>query len=72
MNNLDEEQQNRQLHSLDLPQAREQLFMLLCGWLGEPQLHTEKFGHPRLRQRHLAFAIGIRERDQWMLGRTRL
>ncbi len=26
----------------------------------------ERFGHPRLRARHLPFAIGIRERDQWV------
>jgi len=26
----------------------------------------EKFGHPRLRQRHMPFSIGSRERDQWL------
>ena len=25
-----------------------------------------RFGHPRLRARHLPFAIGIAERDQWL------
>ena len=45
--------------------------MFLCGWLGGPQLVIEKFGQPRLRQRHLPFAIGIRERGQWMLCMTR-
>jgi hemoglobin len=38
----------------------------LCGWLGGPQLYVEKFGHPRLRARHLPYPIGIAERDQWM------
>ena len=26
----------------------------------------ERFGHPMLRARHLPFAIGIAERDQWL------
>jgi hemoglobin len=41
--------------------------MFLSGWLGGPDLYTEKYGHPRLRARHLPFRIGERERDQWML-----
>ena len=27
----------------------------------------ERFGHPRLRARHLPYAIGLAERDQWLL-----
>lgn len=38
----------------------------LCGWLGGPDYFVERFGHPRLRARHLPFRIGLRERDQWM------
>jgi len=41
--------------------------MFLSGWLGGPQLFVEAFGHPMLRRRHLPFAIGDVERDQWML-----
>jgi hemoglobin len=40
--------------------------MFLSGWLGGPPLFTDKFGHPRLRARHLPFSIGIEERDQWL------
>ena len=40
--------------------------MFLSGWMGGPQLFVEKFGHPMLRRRHLPFAIGESERDQWM------
>lgn len=57
----------RKLHPADLGTSEEKLFMYLSGWLGGPQLFTEKFGHPRLRARHLPFAIGSGERDQWML-----
>jgi hemoglobin len=35
-----------------------------------PQLFVEKFGHPKLRQRHMPFAIGQAERDQWMMCMT--
>jgi len=60
----------RKLHPKDLASAKEKLFMFLSGCLGGPQLYTEKFGHPRLRQRHLPFPIGEVERDQWMMCMT--
>lgn len=56
----------RELHAKSLKASREKLFLFLSGWLGGPQLYVEKYGHPRLRQRHLPFAIGEPERDQWM------
>ena len=56
----------RDAHGTDLAQAREKLFMFLCGWLGGPNHYTDQFGHPRLRMRHMPFAIGILERDQWV------
>ncbi len=56
----------RAVHGSTLDDARDKLFWFLCGWLGGPQHYVERFGHPRLRARHLPFAIGIRERDQWL------
>jgi len=56
----------RKLHAASLSNAREKLFMFLSGWLGGPPRYMDAFGHPRLRARHLPFAIGISERDQWM------
>jgi hemoglobin len=56
----------RALHPQDLTSAREKLFMFLTGWSGGPQLYIERYGHPFLRRRHLPFAIGESERDQWM------
>jgi hemoglobin len=29
-------------------------------------MYVERFGHPRLRARHLPFAIASDERDQWL------
>jgi hemoglobin len=56
----------RVLHPDSLDGSRDKLFWFLCGWLGGPSHYVERFGHPRLRARHLPYAIGIRERDQWM------
>lgn len=56
----------RALHPTALDGSRDKLYWYLCGWLGGPQHYVERFGHPRLRARHLPFAIGLRERDQWL------
>ena len=56
----------RAVHGSSLDDARNKLNWFLCGWLGGPQHYVERFGHPRLRARHLPFAIGIQERDQWL------
>jgi len=56
----------RAVHGSSLEGAREKLFMFLSGWLGGPSLYVDRFGHPMLRARHLPFAIGEVERDQWM------
>lgn len=56
----------RAAHGSDLAKARQHLFWFLCGWLGGPQHYTERFGHPKLRLRHMPFVIGILERDQWL------
>lgn len=56
----------RAMHAEDLTSAREKLFMFLTGWTGGPQLYIERYGHPMLRARHLPFAIGESERDQWI------
>lgn len=56
----------RALHPENLDRSREKLFMFLVGWMGGPPLYIERYGHPRLRARHLPFPIGEQERDQWL------
>lgn len=56
----------RSLHPSTLEGSRDKLFWFLCGWLGGPDHYIERFGHPRLRARHLPYPIGIRERDEWL------
>jgi len=56
----------RKMHPASLDGSREKLKMYLTGWLGGPQQYVERYGHPRLRARHLPFSIGQDERDQWL------
>jgi hemoglobin len=56
----------RALHPPTLDSARDKLYCFLSGWMGGPPLYVEKYGNPMLRARHLPFAIGSQERDQWL------
>lgn len=56
----------RAQHPPRLDGSRDKLFWFLCGWSGGAPHYTDRFGHPRLRARHLPFAIGEQERDQWL------
>lgn len=56
----------RALHPTPLDGSRDKLYWFLCGWLGGPDMYIERFGHPRLRARHLPYAIASVERDQWL------
>ena len=56
----------RAMHPGDLEETRNKLHWFLCGWLGGPGLYEQRFGHPRLRMRHFPYAIGVKERDQWL------
>jgi hemoglobin len=66
MDSSPEAEKIRSFHAKSLKQSREKLFMFLSGWSGGPQLYIERFGHPRLRMRHMPFPIGTVERDQWL------
>lgn len=66
MDSLPEARGIRALHPERLDGSRDKLFWFLVGWLGGPPLYVTRFGHPRLRARHLPFPIGVAERDAWM------
>ena len=55
----------RKLHPETLDVSRDKLYWILCGWMGGPNHYVERFGHPRLRARHMPFPIGSPERDAW-------
>lgn len=66
MDTLPEADGIRKLHPEKLEESIEKLVLFLSGWSGGPPLYVEKYGHPRLRMRHMPFAIGESERDQWL------
>lgn len=56
----------RAFHPASTKVSREKLYLFLSGWSGGPPLYVERYGHPKLRARHLPFAIGETERDEWV------
>ena len=51
----------------DLTGASRRLRLFLIQYWGGPTTYDEERGHPRLRMRHLPFAIGPTERDRWLV-----
>ena len=56
----------RAMHPPTLDGSRDKLYLFLSGWTGGPDIYTPVHGQPFLRARHLPFAIGTAERDQWL------
>ncbi len=50
----------------DMEGARRRLHLFLMQYFGGPDTYNQERGHPRLRMRHMPFAIGRAERDAWM------
>lgn len=67
MDELPEAAEIRAMHAKSLRSSRRKLVMFMSGWLGGPPLYMQEYGHPRLRARHLPFAIDESARQQWML-----
>lgn len=66
MDQLPEAADLRALHPGDLTQSRQKLYEFLSGWLGGPPLYAAKRGPPRLRARHMPFAIDEAGANAWM------
>ena len=56
----------RPLYSVDLEPGKRHLASFLAQYWGGPPHYSMERGHPRLRLRHLPFAIGVLERDAWV------
>ncbi|MGV8899691.1 MAG: group II truncated hemoglobin [Burkholderiaceae bacterium] len=70
MDELPEAYAVRRMHPESLKGSAESLFEFLSGWFGGPSLYIQKNGHPRLRMRHVSYAVGPVVRDEWMLCMT--
>ena len=56
----------RPLYPADLRPGKRYLASFLAQYWGGPPHYSMERGHPRLRLRHLPFAIGELERDAWV------
>jgi hemoglobin len=50
----------------DLAPAGRRLALFLAQYWGGPRTYEEERGHPRLRMRHVPFAIDADQRDRWL------
>lgn len=50
----------------DLGPAEERLTLFLVQYWGGPSTYSELRGHPRLRMRHVPFAVDSAARDAWL------
>jgi hemoglobin len=50
----------------DLGPAEERLTLFLIQYWGGPSHYSRLRGHPRLRMRHVPFAINVAARDAWL------
>ena len=56
----------RPMYPADLGPSRSRLAGFLAQYWGGPADYSAERGHPRLRMRHMPFAIGPAERNAWM------
>ncbi|MEO7060448.1 MAG: globin [Lapillicoccus sp.] len=52
---------------VDLGPAEERLLGFLEQYWGGPTTYSEQRGHPRLRMRHVPYAVTPDQRDRWLL-----
>lgn len=50
----------------DIEEVKDKQYRFLCQFLGGPQFYTEKYGHPRMRMRHLPHAIDDNAKIEWL------
>ena len=50
----------------EMDSIKDKQFRFLSQFLGGPQRYTEKFGHPKMRQRHAPHAITDIAKEEWL------
>jgi hemoglobin len=67
MDTLPEAAVIRAMHPPELKGSGDKLYAFLVERFGGPPLYSTEHGHPRLRRRHLPFAIDEAAVDAWMI-----
>ena len=63
---LEEAEEVRAMHAVNLDLIKQKLFEYLNGWLGGPHLYKDKYGTICLTEPHQPYPIGEDQRDQWV------
>ena len=66
MDELEEAEEVRAMHAVNLDLIKQKLFEYLNGWLGGPHLYKDKYGTICLTEPHQPYPIGEDQRDQWV------
>ncbi|WP_317932042.1 group II truncated hemoglobin [Halioxenophilus sp. WMMB6] len=66
MDELPEAQTIRNMHGENLDEIKQKLTDYLTGWMGGPPVYHSKHGTVCLTDPHAGYAIGPKERDQWV------
>lgn len=56
----------RPMYPQDLTESKKHLALFLIQRTGGRTTYSDERGHPRMRGRHMPFAIGMKERDAWI------
>ncbi len=56
----------RAVYPEDLSPGREKLCLFMEQWLGGEPRYSERYGHPRLRQRHFPFTVTEYGTGRWL------
>ncbi|MDZ4834305.1 MAG: globin [Candidatus Melainabacteria bacterium] len=60
----------RPLYPEDLTDAKQHLALFMIQRTGGRTTYSDERGHPRMRQRHMPFPIGMNERNAWIKNMT--
>ena len=67
MDELPQASEIRTMHAENMDEIKEKLTDYLTGWMGGPPRYYQKTGTVCLTEPHQPYAIGPKERDQWLL-----
>lgn len=67
MDTLPEAAHIRAMHKANLDEIKSKLAAYLTGWMGGPPVYLAMTGTVCLTEPHAPYAIGPKERDQWLL-----
>jgi hemoglobin len=56
----------RAMHPADLEESADKLALFLVERFGGPSVYSSQRGHPRLRARHMPFAVDAAAAEAWM------